>query len=155
MSQNCCSKCNKEFASKQSLKIHVQTSDCLKQKEKITKNCEFCSKVFSSKQMLQYHYSSCTDKKLAHLSSEYNTKIDKLTKDMELLVKKNETLHKAIDTNLINLSELCKVCNRYCINNKNINVRFENKADCSGNRTSDIFSSNDSVYSTDIEDLKV
>jgi len=161
MSQNCCEKCNKEFASKQSLKIHVQTSDCLKQKEKISKNCEFCNKVFSSKQMLQYHYSSCTEKKLNQLGIEYDKKIEKLANEVELLMKLNETLHKTINTNILNLSELCKVCNKYCINNKNVtlnpnlsdaNAILKNK---DSNRTSDIFSSNDSVDSTDIEDLKI
>lgn len=155
MAQNSCSKCGKEFASKQSLKIHTQTSDCLKEKEKVAKNCEFCSKVFSSKQMLQYHYSSCTDKKLSALSSEYDLKIKQLQKDIELLTKVNETLHKAVDTNMLNLSELCNVCNRYCVKNKNVNYNPFNEKKIESNRTSDIFSSNDSVYSTDIEDLRI
>ena len=153
--KNSCTKCGKEFASKQSLKIHMQTSDCLKEKEKVPKNCEFCGKVFSSKQMLQYHYSSCTDKKLTALSTEYDVKIQKLTKDIEFLTKMNETLHKAVDTNMLNLSELCNVCNRYCVKNKNVNLNTVKEKNIDSNRTSDIFSSNDSVYSTDIEDLRI
>lgn len=160
MSEHYCDKCGKNFASKQSLKIHSQTSNCLKPKDKASKNCEFCNKIFSSKQMLQYHYSSCTEKKLHEIRIEYDEKIKKLTADIELSIKMNETLHKALDTNMLNLAELCKVCNRYCINNKNLNFnptlqQREKPEESFSTRTSGIFSSNSSVCSTDIEDLRI
>jgi hypothetical protein len=158
MNEHLCEKCGKNFASKQSLKIHSQTSNCLKQKDKITKNCEFCNKIFSSKQMLQYHYTSCTEKKLYLLRIEYDEKIKKLTTEVELSLKMNETLHKALDTNMLNLAELCKVCNRYCINNKNLSFNpsiQKEKEDGQSNRTSGIFSSNSSICSMDIEDMRI
>lgn len=84
-----CNKCNKTFASSQSLRLHSNTRDCVKTDNiNADKVCDFCSKSFSSKQMLKYHLMICNEKKIFNIISEYEKKIQELEKEIEILKSK-------------------------------------------------------------------
>ena len=88
--QNICSKCNKNFATTQTLKTHLLTSNCDKKNVPIIHKCDFCDKEFSSKQMLNYHNNVCIDRKISILKTNYENKIKELEEKLENLKEKNE-----------------------------------------------------------------
>ena len=73
-----CEKCNKIFASQQTLKTHLLTINCTKENINALNKCSYCEKEFSSKQMLIYHDNVCVHKKLHILTINYETKIKQL-----------------------------------------------------------------------------
>jgi len=79
-----CHKCNKTFATAQTLKTHLMTINC--SKDTITTNrCEYCEKDFSSKQMFTYHSNICMNKKISLVSIEYENKIKQLENEIMML----------------------------------------------------------------------
>lgn len=79
-----CHKCNKTFATAQTLKTHLMTINC--SKDTITTNrCEYCEKDFSSKQMFTYHSNICMNKKISLVSIEYENKIKQLEEEIMML----------------------------------------------------------------------
>jgi len=75
--KNICLDCNKNFSSKQSLKVHTKTSKCMLKKDKKLL-CEYCEKSFSSKQMINYHYDICVYKKILLLNEGHQKNVENL-----------------------------------------------------------------------------
>lgn len=85
-----CDKCNKTFASSQTLRTHLLTTiNCIKEKNKILKKCEYCDKEFSSKQMFVYHDNVCVQKKISILTNTYENKIKQLEEQLLYLKEKS------------------------------------------------------------------
>ena len=82
---NTCINCNKTFSSKQSLKLHIKTSNCEKNGEAVDKICKYCDKKFSSKQMLKYHLDTCTERKIHLLNEKHQEDIEILKQEIERL----------------------------------------------------------------------
>jgi hypothetical protein len=82
-----CEKCGRSFSSAQSLKTHSLTTNCVKEVVSLSHRCEFCSKDFSSKQMMCYHQNNCVEKKIHHLTVDYEAKIKLLEDKISLLLK--------------------------------------------------------------------
>ena len=79
-----CEKCNKIFATSQTLKTHLMTINCVKETN-MSNKCMFCDKEFSSKQMLAYHNNVCTNKKISLIATEYENKIKQLEEELRML----------------------------------------------------------------------
>ena len=85
-----CDKCNKTFASSQTLRTHLLTTlNCVKEKIKISNKCEYCNKEFSSKQMFIYHDNVCVQKKIYVLTNTYENKIKQLEEQLSYLTEKS------------------------------------------------------------------
>ena len=80
-----CEKCNKLFASQQTLKTHLLTINCTKENINILNKCNYCEKEFSSKQMLIYHDNVCVEKKLDILTNDYENKTKNLENQIKIL----------------------------------------------------------------------
>jgi len=84
-----CEKCNKIFATAQTLKTHSLTINCVKENNTSTR-CEYCDKDFSSKQMLTYHNNVCINRKISLLKIDYESTIKQLQQELSSL--KNEKI---------------------------------------------------------------
>jgi hypothetical protein len=83
-----CDKCNKTFASSQTLRTHLLTTlNCIKEKNTPKKKCEYCDKEFSSKQMFIYHDNVCIQKKIFVLTNTYENKIKQLEEQLFYLTE--------------------------------------------------------------------
>ena len=76
--ENICDNCNKYFSTKSSLKLHLKTNTCKKNKEKKIFKCDFCDKILSSNQMMLYHLNSCSERKVFLKEREFEEIIKNL-----------------------------------------------------------------------------
>lgn len=83
-----CEYCEKNFATKQSLKKHTESAKvCLKARgeELVVKHtCEYCCKVFTQKTHLKTHLKSCHKYKI-YMESKKGSDVKKLTAEIDQL----------------------------------------------------------------------
>jgi hypothetical protein len=84
-----CEKCEKNFTSKQNLKVHGKS--CKGHKIITSHKCNFCLKSYSTKQNLEVHLDTCKKKKEKN-DLDLNAKIDKLQEVIKEIANKPQTI---------------------------------------------------------------